>query len=425
MMHIKKILLSLGCVALFLTALEASEVYVRGQKGSWYLEVDGKPFYIKGAGCGLAIGRCGEDYLKLAKELGANSVRTWGTDQGTKQYLDKAERYGLKVAAGIWLNNLTDDGKFSYIHDEEYKTAKRSEIFEYVREYKDHPAILMWVIGNEAIFFTKDEKEKIALSKFLESVIKEVHQIDPRHPICYASASKEDLPYLAKYVPSLDIAGMNEYGSIRTAHGAWDYLQFNIPYVFTEYGPYLSIDRPKDANAKPMELTDTQKAKKYKEFIEQIIFFKGYNLGGFVFHLGETTQESMTWWNINERGAKRASFWMIYEFYAGQKAPCVPVKIESLTLSKQKNISLGELIEVEVSTDSPGREGLTFEYAVSSAKENILQYYVNEYEEIEVFGAGPQVRLKAPLKQGVYRLYCFIKDKEGNVTSQNKSISVE
>lgn len=424
-MPIKKVLLILSCIVLSLGSLEASEVYIRGQKGSWYLEVDGKPYYVQGAGCGLAKGRNGEDYLKLAKELGANSVRTWGTDQGTKQYLDTADRYGLKVAAGIWLNNPTDDGRFSYIHDEEYKARKRDEIFQYVREYKEHPSVLMWIVGNEAIFFTKDKKEKIALCKFLEGVIKEVHRLDPKHPVCYASASKEDLPYLAKYAPSLDIVGMNEYGSIRTAHGAWDYLQFDIPYVFTEYGPYLSIDRPKDANAKPMELSDIQKAKKYKEFIEQIISFKGYNLGGFVFHLGETTQESMTWWNINERGLKRASFWMIYEFYTGQKAPCVPVKIESLALSKQKNISPGEMIEVAVSTDNPGREDLIFEYAVSSAKENILQYYVNEYEEVEVFGVGPQVKLRTPLKQGVYRLYCFIKDKEGNVASQNKSISVE
>lgn len=97
----------------------------------------------------------------------------------------------------------------------------------------------------------------------------------------------------------------------------------------------------------------------------------------------------------------------------------------SKSLSKQKNISPGEIIEVAVSTDNPAREDLTFEYAVSSAKENILQYYVNEYEEVEVFGVGPQVKLRTPLKQGVYRLYCFIKDKEGNVTSQNKSISVE
>lgn len=424
-MSIKKIFLILNCVVLSLGSVEASEVYVRGQKGSWYLEVDGNPFYIQGAGCGLAVGKGGEDYLKLAKELGANSVRTWGTDQGTKQYLDTAERYGLKVAAGIWLNNPTHDQRSSYIYDEEYKENKRNEIFQYVRAYKEHPAILMWIVGNEAIFFTKDKKEKIALCKFLESVIKEVHRIDPRHPVSYASASKEDLPYLAKYVPSLDIVGMNEYGSIRIAHGAWDYLNFDKPYVLTEYGPYLSLDRPKDINGSSIELSDDQKARKYKDFIEQIISFKGYNLGGFVFHLGETTQESMTWWNINERGLKRASFWMIYEFYTGQKSPCVPVKIKSLTLSKEKNISPGETVEVDVKTDSMGREDLTFDYAVSSAKENVLQYYVNEYEDVEIFGIGPKVSLRTPLKQGVYRLYCFIKDKEGNVTSQNKSISVE
>lgn len=424
-MNIKKIIFILSCAVWCLNALEASEVYVRGAKGSWYLEVDGEPFYVQGAGCGLAKGKNGEDYLELAKELGANSVRTWGTDQGTKQYLDTADRYGLKAAAGIWLDYPGGEGRFSYIRDVEYMAHKRNEIFSYVQEFKDHPALLMWIVGNEAIFFTRDKEEKIALCKFLEGVIREIHRIDPEHPVCYASASKEDLSYLAAYVPSLDIVGMNEYGSIRIAHGGWDYLNFDKPYVLTEYGSYLPLDRPKDINAASIELSDVQKAMRYKDFIEQMLSFKGYNVGGFAFHLGETTQESMTWWNINQGNFKRASFWAIYEFYAGQKASCMPVKIENLTLSKQSHISPGEMIDVDVETDGDGRGDLTFEYALSSAKENILRYYVNEYEDVEVFGVGPAVRVKAPSKSGVYRLYCFIKDREGNVASQNKSISVE
>jgi hypothetical protein len=294
----------------FICSAQISEVRVKGEKGSWYLEVNGKPFYIKGAGCGLAKGKRGEDYLKLAKELGANAVRTWGIDQGTKEYLDNAHRYGLMVCVGIWLDWVNEEGGYpSYVYDDEYKKQKRKEVLDYVNEFKNHPAILFWGVGNEAIYWTKDSKEKIAIAQFLESLIQEIHKVDPLHPVIYASAlDYEELKIIKEYVPSLDIVGINSYGSIRFCHGKWDYLGFNIPYVITEFGPYGPWDRPKDINGISIEQSDSQKARLYKEYIGQIFEFKGYNLGAFAFHLGETTQESMTWWNVNEGNLKRESF---------------------------------------------------------------------------------------------------------------------
>ncbi|MFA5362582.1 MAG: hypothetical protein WC335_04965 [Candidatus Omnitrophota bacterium] len=56
----------------------AAEVRVVPEGKGWVLQVDGKPFYVKGAGCGFAVGRNGEDFLKIARDLGANCVRTWG-----------------------------------------------------------------------------------------------------------------------------------------------------------------------------------------------------------------------------------------------------------------------------------------------------------------------------------------------------------
>jgi len=404
---------------------DASAVYVRGERGSWSLEVDGKPFYIEGVGCGLAHGRKGEDYLRLAQKLGANAVRTWGMDQGTKGYLDLAAKYGLKVCAGVWLNSVDNGGKFSYRYDQGYMVSKKKEVLDYVRKFKDHPAILMWGIGNEAIFFTKGEEEKIALCDFLEELIQDIHAIDPHHPVVYASAGIADLKYLAQYVPSLDIIGINEYGSIRIAHGNWDYLGMDRPYIFTEYGPALNINRPKDANGVSIEPSDTDKAKRYKEFAEEICSFKGYNLGGFAFHLGETTQESMTWWNLNQGRFKRPSFWAIYEYYTGKRSPTDPMRIKKLSLSKTKDIKPNETIRVNVEFEPADRKGLIIEYALSTSLENVLKYYVNDFVPVEIYSKKSMALIKVPKEKGLYRIYCFIKDREGNISSANKSICVE
>lgn len=420
--HIIIIFIFLSCVA---TAAEASDVYVRGQRGSWYLEVDGSAFYVKGAGCGIALGRDNTDYLRMAKELGANSVRTWGTDQGTQEYLDLAHAYGLKVAAGIWLNYVTDQGDYSYRFPTEYVKAKRREALDYVQRFKHHPAVLFWIVGNEAIFFTRDEGEKIALCRFLEELVQEIQKIDPKHPVVYASAGIADLKYLKEYVPSLDVIGVNEYGSVRTVHGTWEHLGFEKPYIFTEFGHYLNIDRPKDLNRCSIELSDENKAKRYSEAYCTIFSFKGFNLGGFAFHLGETSQESMTWWNLNEGRLKRASFWKIYELYTGLKAPCAPVRITRFMLSKSADVSPGEEVEAHVTLGDDAGEGLSFDYAASSAQESILRYYVNEYYPLEVYGQGPTVMLKAPKARGTYRVYCFIRDEKGNVSSANTTLRVK
>jgi len=72
-------------LSLFSFPVFSSNVRIVKDDSKWVLLVDGRPFYIKGAGCGVYKGKNGEDYLLLAKELGANAVRTWGIDQGTPE----------------------------------------------------------------------------------------------------------------------------------------------------------------------------------------------------------------------------------------------------------------------------------------------------------------------------------------------------
>ncbi len=402
---------------------QSNNVRIKGKRRYWYLEVNGKRLYIKGVGCGLAKGKKGQDYLKLAKELGANTVRTWGTDQGTKQYLDQAYKYGLYVCAGIWFNFVDDKGWPSYIGNSKYKKRKEREVLDYVNSFKDHPSILLWNVGNETIYWTKDPKQRIAIARFLEELVQKIHKIDPNHPVLYSCACDyQELKIIKEHVPSLDIVGINSYGSIRFSQGKWDYLGFNIPYIITEFGPYGPWDRPKDINGVSIEQTDREKALLYKYYLREIQEFKGYNLGAFAFHLGETTQESMTWWNINEGNSKRESFWVIHDIYTRKKTKRNLPRIKRFTLSKYRGIRPEEFIEVFV---EPEGKNLKYSYKISTAFEGILRYYVNEWVETEIQGQGNKVKIKAPKKEGLYRVYCFLRDRKGNITTFNRSIKVD
>jgi hypothetical protein len=108
--------------------------------------------------------------------------------------------------------------------------------------------------------------------------------------------------------------------------------------------------------------------------------------------------------------------------YTGKALSLSFPKINKFILNKNKDIRPNESIDIFV--EAEGQDALEYSYKTSTAFEGILQYYVNEWVEIEVETEGSKAKIRAPDKEGIYRVYCFVKDKRGNVTSSNSSISV-
>jgi hypothetical protein len=395
------------------------------KKGSAFeLLVNGKPFYIQGAGVGMGSGSRGENYLAMAKEMGANAVRTWGTDQGTQEYLDEAARLGLYVSAGIWINYADEKKTISYLGDNEYLRNKEKEALDYVRRFKSHPAVLMWNVGNECIFFTKDPAEREALCRFLEALTAKIKKIDPRHPVLYTSVNSLDLPYLKKYVPSLDLIGMNVYGSVIGAQSGWEALEFAGPYVVTEFGPLGPWDMPKDANGKVLEPVDATKAQQYRNHWSLIKERRGKNVGAFVFHLGETTQESMTYWNLNDSTRKKESYRVMQRLYTGVKPDNASPRIRGFE-GLPTAAPAGSSVQLAVRAEDPDGDPLEYEYRASTSKEGILEYYVNVPVPIEVESGGASAAVRLPAEPGVYRVYAYAHDDRGNTAVASSTVRVE
>ena len=100
------------------------------------LERNGKPYHILGAGA--------KAHFPLLKASGANSIRLWST--GKADLLDSALRYDMTVSLGLYVR----PERTGMDYDDEY--AVRSQIEQLkteVLKYKDHPAVLVWGIGNE------------------------------------------------------------------------------------------------------------------------------------------------------------------------------------------------------------------------------------------------------------------------------------
>ncbi len=301
--------------------------------------------------------------------------------------------------------------------------AKEKETIEYVKRFKNHPAVLAWNIGNECIFFTKDPEEREALCRFMNQLMKKVKKIDPHHPIVYASVNSLDLPYIKKYMPDVDIIGMNIYGSVIGSQSGWSSLDFGRPYVVTEFGPLGPWDLPKDANGKMLEQDDITKAQQYKNHWSLIQERKGKNIGGFVFHLGETTQESLTMWNLNDHTYKKEPFVVMQKRYGGGDGLDHAPRITSF--KAPATVAPGATFEVELEAKDPEGAELSYEYQASTSTQDVLQYYVNTPVAIEVKSEGAKASIVAPSEPGLYRLYGFARDQTRHSASRSRTIKVE
>jgi parallel beta-helix repeat protein len=127
------------------------------------LYVDGEPFKMNGIGYQpMPIGTTvnvagGSDIIfntpaiynrdfPLLRDMNANTIRTWAKVVNSS-FLDAAWNGGVDpvyVAMGFWM-----DCSLNY-NDAEVRQNYIDDFTDYVEEYKDHPAVLMWLLGNEA-----------------------------------------------------------------------------------------------------------------------------------------------------------------------------------------------------------------------------------------------------------------------------------
>ena len=98
---------------------------VGGSAEKWQLIRDEQPYLIRGVG--------GDGSWELLAKLGGNSVRTWGHD-----LLDTQLRF--------WLGQVRQGFDWA---DADSLLKQRETVRNAVLKYKDHPALLMWALGNE------------------------------------------------------------------------------------------------------------------------------------------------------------------------------------------------------------------------------------------------------------------------------------
>lgn len=408
--------------------VQAQTTVQKTNKG-WSLSVDDNPFEIKGVTFGYD--KDVENYDRYFKELqflGVNTIRTWAAGENTKNLLDAAQTYGIKVMVGIWMRHgrpgMEDDDRFNYLEDAEGMEDMYVNAVKVVKQYKDHPAVLTWGIGNEVYLNIATGPEKEAYSKLLERICSRIKKLDPNHPITSVEAWTFGLEWWQKYVPSLDIYGLNSYGpGVSYLQGELDKRNIDKPYIITEFGVTGEWDIKQEKNGVKVEPSDQQKYKAIANGYPDWIQNKPSCLGVYVFHYSSGNDFLSPWLLMFHNGMYRPQYWAVREAYTGKKPlNYVPVikKFElSESLAKSKTwIS----VSLEVNDVENDKLEVSFYYNQrTGSRKRRNQLLPLEFEG----NISDGFKVMLPKEDGAVKVYVNVKDSYNNVGIASTGIIVK
>ena len=406
----------------------SSQTLIKKEGEQWQLAVDGNPFEIKGVTFGYDHDVENYDaYFQELKFLGVNSIRTWGTSSNTPKLLDTAHKYGIKVMLGIWMRHgrpgAEADDSFDYVNDESGKEIMYADALATVEQYKDHPAILMWGIGNEVYLNIATDNEKLIYSNLLEKICKQIKIIDRNHPILSVEAWTFGIEWWTKYVPSVDIYGINTYGA-----GA-NILPQEIakkggtkPYIITEFGVRGEWDIDKDNNGVKPEPSDTEKYDAITTGYNEWIKGKPGCMGVYVFHYSNDNHFVAPWLLTHVNGMKRPQFWAIREAYTGQKPLNHVPSIENFQLPKDA-IKSNSWVPVSIKVSDKEQEVLNYKFFYNQRSGSRKRR--DQLTPLTSRGSTSEgLEIQVPSEHGGVKIYAMVSDTYGNVGIASTSISV-
>lgn len=398
-----------GLLSLALSAMppaaHAADVTVQGEK----ILVDGKPFIVQGG--------AGQSRMGLLKQLGATTIRTYGDESG--YVLDEAQKHGLKVIAGFWMGHPRNG--FNY-GDLAQVGAQLTKLQEFVDRFRDHPALLMWGIGNEV---EAELPDAAAVWPAIEQAAKLVRQRDPKHPTLavLAETGTDKVEKLRRLAPSIQVLGVNSYGEAlpslpdRVRGQGW-----KGPLLITEMGPLGQWAAPRTNWGAPIEPSSGEKAVLLARAFEAL---KGRTQGQIVFYWGQKQEVTPTWHSLLlPSGEWMRSAEVLAHHWGGMtpngnRAP----RITTIKFAQDSEWSKDTTARAEIAVEDPDGDQMGVVWTVMAEStenkkfgdaEALPQAFPQALRE-----PGPKGVGIAGLQPGNYRLFVTVRDGKGAAATAN------
>ncbi|HUT34802.1 MAG TPA: glycoside hydrolase family 2 TIM barrel-domain containing protein [Phycisphaerae bacterium] len=399
-------------------------VEIRRDGEKFQLYRGGQPYYIKGAV--YWSDPSGKFPLSGIVARGGNSVRCGGN---LKAVLDEARRLGATVTLGLPMKMEAVHG-FNY-SDEKAVREQAERTKAIVTEFRDHPALLLWGIGNELSVNYKDKKVWGAVNE----VARMIHDTDPNHPVMTVigdgSIQGGDIQEIKKRCPDLDLLGINYYKGIETVPAKIRADGWDKPYVITEWGPSGDWQVPRTKWGAAIEETSTEKAQRYLERYQNTMLKDPDRcLGSYVFIWLSRRERTHTWYGMFiESGERTEAVNVMQYLWTGKWPPSRAPKVEPLRIDGQSaadNVTLkpgsAHVASIKVTASEGDHLAYRWEVVPEVARAGYAGMGEKRSEPMPDRireDRGAECTFIAPDAPGPFRVFVFVLDGHGNAATAN------
>ena len=400
-----------------ITYSQVSKVEVStNTQGNFELLKNGIPYYIKGAGA--------KDHFDLLVNSGANSIRIWSTNNSS--LLDSAHQHGLTVTLGLHVR----PERSGMDYNNEYAVKGQIEkLKNEVLKYKDHPALLVWGIGNEVDLKYSNFK----VWETIEILAKFIKEVDPNHPTMtvIAGVDPSKAYYIKKYCPSVDILGLNVYGSIENAGANLRKFNWDKPYIVTEWGVNGPFEAKTTSWKAKVEPPNGFKAdQRFRRYQELIVEDKERCLGSYCFLWGQKQESTATWHGMFlKNGNPTEAVDVMHYCWKGEwpnsRAPSIrDISLENIGWRKDHIIEPSRQATVKIEYFKYNNKKVNIEYVLyPEAFSNKIGGDIQKSPDPIPFEIVRQTENElifiSPKKKGAYRLFAFVKNDKGQSSVAN------
>ena len=398
------------------------KVEIRKEAERFKLYKEGEPYFITGA--------VGWGFLDELEASGGNSLRT------SPRMLDEAQRRGLTVLLNIRMKAERDG--FDY-NDEAAVQEQFNNAKAIVEENKDHPALLMWAVGNELDHIPGDLDYNLKMWDAVNDVAGMIKEIDPNHPVLtvVGYGKLEKIKDIKERCPNLDLLGINAYAALIKVPGWLSEYGWEKPFAVTEWGPSGWWEVPRTKWGVAVEETSSEKAAGYRERYEKVILGDPRCIGSYVFIWTTNRQErTHTWFNMFHDSLKTQTVEVMQYMWTNTWPENLAPRIESLKINGKNavdNVQLapGGIGKAEIATTDPDGDDLRIEWELLPEPTKFGAYAgQGETKPVPVEGFITNkydngIEFQVPPEPDVnYRLFAYVYDGQGHVGVVNIPFNV-